>query len=369
MRGSFIVLAFLLFAGCGFRAVTAPRDFAGDDFSTVIPDLAGVDLTAPPGSDLALPPGSDLSLRADMAPSQPVCALPNLMITVENLASVPGGGSVARLNLGDGSALPTPCATLKAGGLMTQQPQSSAYTNSRVAVMGIDELQVIDPQNDTIIFEKPLQVSDDFPIEVFPLSDPSGNQLFAAAWGNTTSTTDIARVDAWNLTGGLVQSWELGSMLNLGLGIIDMTALPMMPVQFLACDVDADVMGKTVDPWSNTIGSLVTSGIAQPHSIYADVEGTQTRIAWVDSTSPTSVFYYNSAEGTGLFGPIHCAGCTLIHAVPDPTDNLRFFGLCDGPTVDSRHVVRFSSSGGSCDTVLEGALFPQERLSRLSIAE
>jgi hypothetical protein len=367
MRGCSILL--LALTGCGFHTVTSPRDFAGDDFSTEIPDFA-----FPPGSDLAgldltAPPGSDLSTRGgDMSSSEPACALPYLMVTVEHLSTLTGAGRVARLNLGDGSLAPTQCATLAAQGLMTQQPQSSAFTGGRVAVLGFDGLQLLDPAIDSIVFTKPLQMNDDFPVEVFPLTRPNGDLLVAAAWGTMLSPTTIARVDAWGLDGSMVSSWPTGN-LTLGLDIIGMTRDPLAPTQLLACDVDNNTMAWAVDPWGGTKSSLVGSGIPMPLSIFADVEGTQTRIAWVDSTAPSAVYYYNSAEGTGLFGPIRCANCTLLHAVPDPTDNLRFFGLCDGNTVDSRRVVRFSSSGGTCDTVLEGALFPSDRMSRLSVAQ
>ena len=104
-----------------------------------------------------------------------------------------------------------------------------------------------------------------------------------------------------------------------------------------------------------------------PLSVYSDLWLGTMRTVWVDSTSPTRI-YYNNDNVSGLLGPIICTtGCTLLHAVPDPNYNTRFIGLCDGPSVDARRVVWFYSTSNGCDTILEGARFGSEsRLSRLA---
>jgi hypothetical protein len=138
----------------------------------------------------------------------------------------------------------------------------------------------------------------------------------------------------------------------------------------VALDVSNNYFGWEVDPWGATKQPRFDGFLGAPVTIYGVVWSLELRYVWVDSTTPTAVYYNNQGEGGAVLGPIKCMGCTLIHAVPDPTDNLRFFGLCNGPTVSSRRVVRFDSAGGSCDTILDGAAFGVgSRLSRLAIAQ
>jgi hypothetical protein len=374
MRG--LLLLAVAVCGCGFEPVQvlSPGDLAGADLAPgAVVDLAGVDLAGVDlaGVDLATPPGADLS-AADLA-SAP-CNLPQLLVTVENLKnSGTGGGRVARLQLDNSGNLPQSCSTLSAQGGITAQPFSVAQVDTHLAVEGIDDLQLIDPGSDTMVWSKP-NASTDFPVDVFALHHPDGRVLAAAAWGNTgQSMPAITHVDAWAADATLVKSWMTnGADLPLGLGIYGMTSDPMTPTHLLAVDPDNNDMAWDVDPWSASKTVFLGSGTGAPSTIYADVWTAQSvmRVVWVDSTAPTGVLYNNDSGASGLLGPIRCAGCTLLHAVPDPTDNLRFFGLCDGPSVDARRVVRFSSSGGTCDTVLDGAGFgAQSRLSRLAIAE
>src|SRR6266498_3782285 len=134
VRGT-LLLAFL--AGCGFSAIKDPQDLTNGDLAGA--DFAGVDLAAPPGSDLAVRGLNDLAQK-------PPCAGPLLFITVENVHNgASGGGRVHILQLGDGSNLPADCTTLSAQGLMTPQPFSAAMVSGKLAVMGIEALQLVDP--------------------------------------------------------------------------------------------------------------------------------------------------------------------------------------------------------------------------------
>ncbi len=369
MRSPSLVL--LLCAGCGFQQVVSSSDFAGLDLSTT----AGADLSASQSLDLAGVDlaGVDLSMRLGADMQLPPCPLPQLLIAVENtMNSASGGGRVLRLSLGGAMATPPTCSALSAQSFITPEPQSVAAVGDKVAVVGLDVLQLLDPSTDTVVWSMPIG-SDDFPVDVFALSDPTGQQLVAAAYGTTHESPPlaIARVDAWGLDGTLVKSWMTNSSdLPLGLGIYGMTTHPKMPQHFVALDPDNSAWGWDVDPWAGSKSAFLGEATGAPISIYGDIEGTQMRFVWVDSTSPSAVFYFNEAEGTTLFGPIACMGCTLLHAVADPTDNLAFFGLCDAPSIDGRRVVRFDSAGGTCDTILDGAGFgPQSRLSRLAIAQ
>jgi hypothetical protein len=364
-------LASLVVAGgCGFTAVHDAGDLAGAD-------LAGEDLAVPPGSDLA---GADLAgvdlagvdLRTtthDLA--QPACAAPILYVAVENLVNgAGGGGRVARLSLA--SDPPVACSTLSAQGLMTQQPFSVAQVGDKVAVEGIDSLQLLDPSTDTVVWTKPV-VMNDFPVDVFPLDNPSGGTLVAAAWGSTNESPPLAitHVDAWAQDGSAVKSWALNAVdLPLGLNVLGMAANPKAPTHFLALDPINHAWGWDVDPWGAAKQALFGEATGNPITIATTTWSTEMRTVWVDASGQTDVFYNNDGNGPGILGPVACTGCTLLHAVPDPTINTRFFGLCDGPSVDARRVVRFSSGAGTCDTVLEGAMFgAQSRLSRLGLGQ
>jgi hypothetical protein len=344
-----------LWTGCGFTAIQNPANLTSSDLAGA--DFSGSDLTPPPESDLAT---ADLSVS--------LCAGPLLLVTVENLKNpASNGGRVAALGLGDGTALPTFCTTLSGGGLMTQQPFSAALVDGKLAVMGRDALQLIELASDSILWSKPV-TGNDFPVDVFPLTHPDGRKLVAAGWGSTlTSGTAIRRVDSWDAGGTAVKSWGLNAQdLPLGLSVNGMTAYPQAPTHFLALDPINHQWAWEVDPWGATKTALFGEATGNPITIFATKWQSATRTAWVDATSPTAVFYNNDTASAGILGPIACKGCTLLHVTPDPTTNLRFFGLCEGPGVDSRRVVRFSAGAGACDTVLEGAQFGAEsRLSRL----
>jgi hypothetical protein len=344
----------LLFAGCGFRAEEVATDLAGVDFSGSATDFGASADQAPSGDLPAVP-----------------CTLPMLLVAVENLHNpATGGGQVARLALGDGTALPSSCSSLSGQGLMTPEPWSLAAVADRIAIVGIDELQLLDPASDTIVWSKPVGASD-VPVDVFALKHPDGRILAAAAYGGTGESAPYAiwRVDAWALDGTLVKSWS-NSDLTLSLGILGMTSYPLVPTHFLALDSSNNVSAWDVDPWSTNKVQLFGAFTGSPITIFADTWSTEMRTVWTDSSLPTTAVLYNNSDISSLLGPISCANCTLIHAVADPTINTRFFGLCDGGSLDSRRVVRFSSTGGSCDTVLEGAAFGGEsHLSQLGIVQ
>jgi hypothetical protein len=364
MRGWFL-LAFASL-GCGFQAVPNPLtqpDLLGVDF-------AGADFAV--SNDLSVPPGADLAAPSDLSTATP-CNGPLLLVTVENLQNPPQtGGKVVAMSLGDGTNPPAACRTFTAQGLMTPQPFSVAMVGGKLAVEGIEHLQLIDPQNDVIIWSKPAG-STDFPVDVFALKHPDGRDVVAAGWASTGTSPPwaIARVDAWALDGSSIKSWGLnGTDLPLGLSILGMSSYPENPTHLLANDPINHQWAWDVDPWSASKVALFGESSGYPISIYAVMWMTEMRTAWLDSSGNTAVIYNNDANGPSLLGPIACMGCMLLHVVPDPTLNTRFLGLCDGPGVDTRRVVRWKSTGGTCDTVLEGAQYGSlSRLSRLGISQ
>jgi hypothetical protein len=366
--GSLLVLA--LVSGCGFEAVhdqinvdLAGVDLAGADFAGV--DLAGIDLA---GVDLAVPPGSDLAVN-DMA--QTPCVGPLLLVTVENVHNgATGGGRVHVMSLGDGTMPPADCKTLSAQGQMTPQPFSTAMVKGKLAVMGIDGFQLVDPSSDLALWSKPVG-NNDFPVDVFALKHPDGRDVIAFGWATIQScpSCEIAHLDGYGLDGGLIKTWNLGTDLMLS-SVLSMSSHPKMPTHLFALDPTHSEWGWDVDPWGATKVSGFGNASGIPLSIYSDLWTSLMRTVWVDSTSPTRIYYSNDSS-SGFFGPIICTtGCTMLHAVPDPNSNVRFFGLCDGPSVDARRVVWFSSVSSDCNTILEGAKFGSEsRLSRLAISE
>jgi hypothetical protein len=242
----------------------------------------------------------------------------------------------------------------------------------RLAVEGREELQLIDSQTDLILWSKAAGGSD-VALDVFPLKHPDGRDVVAAAWSWSGSSPPwaIQRVDGWAADGTFIKSWTLnGTDLPLGLNVLGMTQHPKTPQHILAVDPVNNTWAWDVDPWGVSKTALIGSGTGSPTSIFADIWQTVMRIAWTDSSGSTAVIYNNDTFGNTVAGPIACPGCTLLHVVPDPTLNTRFLGLCDGPGVDTRRVVVFKSTGGTCDTVLEGAQFGSlSRLSRLGIGQ
>jgi hypothetical protein len=367
----------LILSGCGFQSIQNINSDAGSDLS--IPpgsDLAippGADLAIPPGSDLAIPPGADLAIPPGADLSHPdlaklPCNNPLLLVSVENLGS--GGGKVAAFSLGDGSNPPSQCNVFSAQGNMTAQPRSVAMVAGKLAVEGVDAVQLIEPASDTLLWSK-ANNNTDFPFEVFALGNPDNSTDVAAVWASTSvATTEAHRFDAWSLSGSLVRSWTLNTGdIPLGLGIVGMTSFPGTPTHLLAADPGHGEEAWDVDPWAATKTSFIGTSQGSPVSIFADTYMGNLRIAWTDTSGTTGVIYHNDPN-SGLFGPISCASCTLLHVVPDPTLNTRFLGLCDGPSPSARRVVRFESTGGSCDDIFDGAAFgTQSRLSRLGISQ
>jgi hypothetical protein len=364
--GSWLLLA--LVSGCGFEAVHDPInvDLAGADF-------AGVDFAAPPGSDLAAPPGSDLAMTmggGDLA-QPPPCVGPLLLVTIENVHNgATGGGRVEVMSLGDGTMPPAECRVLSAEGQMTPQPFSAAMVNGKLAVMGIDGFQLVDPSSDVSLWSKPVAGSD-FPVDVFALKHPDGRDVIAFGWGSkpTCPQCEIGHVDGYGLDGGLIKTWNLGTDLTLS-SILSISSHPKSPTHFFALDPAHNEWGWDVDPWGATKTSAFGNATGSPLTVYSDLWLGLMRTVWVDNTGGGRI-YYNNDSVSGLLGPIVCTtGCTFLHAVPDPNINTRFFGLCDGPSVDARRVVWFSSTSSDCNTILEGAKFGSEsRLSRLAIVQ
>jgi hypothetical protein len=342
--------------GCGFERMG--QTFDGGDG-----DLAGADLTPPP--DLAILDGG----------TEPGCPRPVLLAGVENLnQSSSAPGRVMRFSLGTGGAF-TECSTLSAGGMLPHQPMAVAFVApDAVAAATRDGLWVIGIDDK----ERWHTSSSELPIDVFPLQG-SGETLVAVGyWQAGSASPVIDRVDAHRAPGGApVHTWRTNTAgFPVSSGARSMSQSPLDPTRLFALDnpsAGGPAAAANVDPFGNSKQTYVSYPTGRDLiSMYAFSLGGYNRVVWVDAGANT-IYYTRENNGVpALSGPIKCNGlaCNLVHAVPDPTDPVRFIALCAATGASTtRDIVRFSSTGGSCDVLYAGVTAgTNTRLSRLGIA-
>jgi hypothetical protein len=354
--GSRAFLILLLAAqGCG-------SDREGQTFDGGREDLAGADLTPP--ADLAILDGG----------IEPGCPRPVLLTGVEQLnQSSSAPGRVMRFALDSNGGF-TPCTSLTAGGKLPKQPmavsfvapdQIAAATRDGLWVMGLDDQ------------ERWHTNTADLPIDVFPLIAGPETLIAVGYWMAGSSSPVIDRVDAHRDQNAPVHSWRTNSAgFPLSFGVRAMVASPLDPGRIFALEnpsVSNPGAATDVDPFTNTKQTYVAYPTSRDLiSMYAFWLGGYRRVVWIDATA-NAVYYTRENNGNpALSGPIKCNGvtCDLVHAVPDPTDPVRFLALCATPGASTvRDIVRFSSTGGSCDVMYAGVTAgANTRLSRLAIA-
>ncbi len=350
-----LLLCLIANAGCGFERERQSFDAAPDD-------LAGADLSPP--SDLSILDGG----------IEPGCPRPVLLAGVENLnqsSSTPG--KVLRFSL-SASGQVTPCPTLTAGGLLPHQPMAvsfiapdmvAAATRDGLWVLGLDD-QVRWHTN-----------TSDLPIDVFPLIAGPETLVAVGYWMAGSSSPVIDRVDAHRDQGAPAYTWRTNTaQFPLSFGVRAMVASPLDPGRIFALDnpsTGSPAAATDVNPFANTKQTYVPypSG-PDLISMYAFWLGGYRRTVWVDAGA-NAIYYTRENNGNpGLSGPIKCTTqtCNLVHAVPDPTDPVRFLALCANPTSSVEHdIVRFSSTGGPCDIIYSATTAgANTRISRLAIA-
>ena len=364
-------MLFLLAAGCGFHSV-GNGDGGNDDRDMSVsgdtPDLFGV------------PPGSDLSSVMSAA-----CAAPTLLVGVENLTNngTTGGGRVARVSFAGGSA--QPCTTLSGQGLIGNQPMAVTAFGGLIGAATFDGLYVVDPATDTVKWSKPNPDGENGfgPFDAFAVQGTSGTQYVAAAWGADfgISGAGISWLEVYDADGNAAPGAPFCiqqsscTQLGLGLGIYSMAADPATPSHFFALDGSNDVAAVDVNPWATPPTKTTHVGTySEPlGSIYAAQVGSDVHFAWFDNNMAGGAIQWSVDDGSAtptLSGPFKCASncATILHVVPDPSQQNGFFALCDSAMVNTRTVVR-TDSAGSCTVVLDGTQFGSEsRLSRLAIA-
>jgi hypothetical protein len=311
------------------------------------------------------------------------CPLPQLLVGVENLHNPStGGGRVARLSLAGGAA--TPCATLEGQGLIGPQPMAVAAFGPYVAAVTLDGgIYAIDPATDLVKWTRRVTLTSGWgPLDAFAVTSPQGQPMVAAAFGLYSNPSTVRELDVYAADGSspssspwCIQESGCGADLPLGLDILGVSADPKTPSHLLALDGATPAAALDVDPWATppTKTTYIGSYSGYLQSIAALLVDHTPRLVWYDSFDPTSIRWANDDSGgtPAINGPLRCAaGCaTILHVVPDPTSSTDFFLLCDGPSVDTRTVVRLDGSG-DCTTVLDGAQFGSEsRLSRLGVAQ
>jgi Pentapeptide repeats (8 copies) len=337
-------------------------DFAGADLAGA--DLAGADLTQPAQPDLA---------GADLAPGA-VCAYPQLLVTVEKLA--PGNGKVLRYHLAAGGVM-TGCQTLTGQGALGQYPEAAAKVGSDIAVAARDGVFLIDPATDLVKASWPNNPNVLFPIDVAPISTVDG-PASAVAWSQVGDPTTLWQIDLFLPSQANTPKYSYDAN-TLGLrAVLGMTGHPWDATKLMVLD-DYQSSTPQAEEYVDPFGSSVVGKLAEPsgygfHSIATVVVGGLERTVWTARNLYNGYYAGNApSPGPGIsYGPAKC-GCDMLHAVPDPTDGLGSFALCDGGGTQDRvvhHVVwSVTPQTAACSPLLNGtSLGADDRITHLAIA-
>jgi len=304
---------------------------------------------------------------------EPGCPRPQLLIGVENLnQSSNAPGRVLRFSLAASGAL-TACPTLSAQGALPHQPMAVAFlppdavaaaTRDGLWVLGLDDVP------------RYTRAGSDLPIDVFPIIEGTEQLAAVGYWNAGSSSPVIDRVEVQRDSGPPVHTFRTNSAgFPLSFGVRSMTQSPLDPGRLLALEnpsVGNPQAGADVDPFTNTKQGYVAYPAGRDLiSVSSIVTAGLRRTVWVAADLNAIFYVRDQGASIPLSGPIKCTTqtCNLVHAVPDPTDPVRFLALCEQAASVERSVVRFSSTGGTCDVVYNGALAgANTRLSRLAIA-
>ena len=341
-----LILLTVFAAGCGFEREMQTFDGGGDG----------------PGGGGDGGAGGDAGMTA--------CPLPVLLMAVEQLGGA-GPGRIMRFSL-DASGSITPCSALTARGALPQQPFAVAHVPpDRVAAATRDGLYVIDFDDD-IVFSRSGTM---FPVSVFPIKQGSVQHVAVGLWSQGTSNPEIDRIEVYRDGSSAPIVWNAATVgFPQRFPMAAAAPSPIDPGRFFALDeaiASTPNAAADVDPFAQSKTSYVSYPAGRNLvSISSYLMGGQRRTVWVDE-SGNAIYYTRELSGNpALSGPIKCAlTCNLVHAVPDPTDPVRFLALCEKTASIERDIVRFSSTGGNCTVVYQGVdAGAQTRLAQLAVA-
>jgi hypothetical protein len=320
----------------------------------------------------------------DMGSANNDCALPYLIITMADVSNTGNyGGQIARLSL-TGSG-PTSCSTLKGQGFIGAVIMASTFAAPVIVTADADNFYFVDANTDLVRYTlaAPAAHSGWGPIEAFPMKDPAGRDIAAIAYGPLNNPESIGEVDTWYNDSSApanapwcVQGTPTCTQLMLSLGILGMSSNPNTPSHLLAVDNTLNVAAWDVDPFGGTKTQLIGASTGSLQTAYAIKVNGHMRLAWLNTTSPTSVDYYNDTGMGGtpaISGPLRCSsGCaTILRVVPDPMSPTAFYALCESTTSapNGRSVVHMQADG-SCMSVFEGSkLSSSLMLEHLGVAQ
>jgi hypothetical protein len=244
---------------------------------------------------------------------------------------------------------------------------------TRLAVASRTGLDLIDLETDESVFSSPFDTTVN-PVDAAILEQGPLTTL-AVSLFNPQTVDDIDPVNIHDLeTGALLDSFDTGVSTR---GVTRNPRDPSLLLRlrsdlFAAAELDP-VSGAVFDtpPYVRARTDSVLRSIAASH-------GRPPRIAWTGirlSDDRDGVFYFNDPDTGGddniALGPVRCGDGidrTYLRAIPDPTQNTRFFAIAEEG--GERAVLRFASTGGPCDVVLDGAILGGDgRISNLAAVE
>jgi len=349
------------------------------------PDLDFRVVGGGPGADGGGPRDGDVPRADGSRATGGPCALPMLLVTVEDLdAGATTSGVVMRFSLGPDEAGPVErCGDLTGQGMLGAQAWAATRLSSGlVAVASPNRVDIVDEASDAI---RGAYTSIGWPIDAFTLRAPPGEMIAIADGGSGLDyVRTLTLIDPAGAA--MYASWALNdpaSGLLLGLGVRAMSASPVDPSRLLALSGTADSAAEIIRPpydgaaaERETYASAVSD--TSLRTVYGWGDATYERAVWVGTPSSGSegdaVYYAMSPGGvTPPLGPVR--GCdsvcaqplSLVHAIPDPTLNTRFIAICAG-TDTTRHVVRFKSTDSSCERLLDGTTVGFRRPTRLAVS-
>lgn len=318
------------------------------------------------------PPGDAGSDGGGPVPDGPLpvdCPTPMLLVSIESFDNA--GGHVARFSLAGGDF--TRCSDLTGQGTLDDQPLALAFVApDRVAVAGRDKLDLIDANSDAVIWTSPF-LATQVPLDALLVGEGPMSRI-AVGLFNPQTTNDLDPVELFDLADG-----QPAGNLDTGISTRSVARDPRNPSLMLRLRPDM-FSAAELDPFTGDQLDNPPYVAARSDSLLRTVQASFSRpprIAWTGvrlNDNREGVYYLNDPDKGDNdqlpLGPIRCDDLdrTYLRAIPDPTLNTRFFAVSelDG----SRQVVRFKSTGGACDVVLDGdELGPSRRIADLVAVE